>query len=316
MGERRVDLERLARLLDLLLLRQRLERAHVVEAVGELDQDDPDVRGHRDHHLAVVLGLVLVAALEGDPGQLGDAVDELGDRLAELLADLVEARAGVLDRVVEERRAERLGVEAQAGADLRHLDRVGDEVLARLAPLVGVALAGEGEGALDRARGRRRPPPSAACSPITAKRSPSSSRSSARQVLGDRVDGRRRTGRVVGADARVAAAVEIARRARPRGPVFVLSSLVQASPALLAALAVGPIGPRSLEIRALRGYDAEAASRSQIPPRRSARARRARALSAPPSRERGGALRSAPVSSSRARPAAIPAPGSALASAR
>ncbi len=148
--ERRVDLERLARLLDLLLLRQRLERAHVVEAVGELDQDDPDVRGHRDHHLAVVLGLVLVAALEGDPGQLRDAVDEPGDRLAEQLADLLEARARVLDRVVQQRRAKRLGVEPQAGADLRDLDRMGDEVLARLAALVGVALAGERERALDR----------------------------------------------------------------------------------------------------------------------------------------------------------------------
>ena len=64
--QRRVDLERLARLLDLLLLGHRLDRAHVVQAVGELDQDDPHVGGHRDHHLAVVLGLRLVARLEGD----------------------------------------------------------------------------------------------------------------------------------------------------------------------------------------------------------------------------------------------------------
>ena len=64
--ERRVDLEGLLGLLDLLLLGHRAERAHVVQAVGELDQDDPDVRGHRDHHLAVVLGLRLVARLERD----------------------------------------------------------------------------------------------------------------------------------------------------------------------------------------------------------------------------------------------------------
>ena len=149
-GERRVDLERLAGLLELLLLRQRRERAHVVEAVGELDQDDPDVRGHRDHHLAVVLGLVLVAALERDPRELRDAVDQSGDRVAEELAHLVEARRRVLDRVVEERRAERLRVQAKAGADLRDLDRVRDEVLARAAALVDVALAGEREGLLDR----------------------------------------------------------------------------------------------------------------------------------------------------------------------
>ena len=52
---------------------------------------------------------------------------------------------------MEEGGAERLGVEAKAGADLRDLDRVSDEVLAGAATLVGVALAGEREGVLDRA---------------------------------------------------------------------------------------------------------------------------------------------------------------------
>ena len=102
--ERREDVERLLRLVDLLLLRQRVQRAHVVEAVGQLDQDHPDVGGHRDHHLAVVLGLLLVAALEGDAGELRDAVDELGDVVAEALAHVVERRGRVLDRVVQQRR--------------------------------------------------------------------------------------------------------------------------------------------------------------------------------------------------------------------
>ena len=66
-----------------------------------------------------------------------------------LLADLVERCARVLDGVVQQRRAQRLGVEAHARADLRHADRVHDEVLAGLAPLIGVVLAGEEEGVLD-----------------------------------------------------------------------------------------------------------------------------------------------------------------------
>ena len=74
--ERRVDLERLARLLELLLLAEVLDRAQVVQAVGELDQDDPQVLGHRDDQLPVVLGLRVLAALELDAGQLGDALDE------------------------------------------------------------------------------------------------------------------------------------------------------------------------------------------------------------------------------------------------
>ena len=55
----------------------------------------------------------------------------------------------VLDGVVQQRGAQRLGVEPHAGADLRHADRVDDELLARLAPLVGVVLAGVDERPLD-----------------------------------------------------------------------------------------------------------------------------------------------------------------------
>ena len=62
--ERRVHLERLAGLLHLLLLAEVLDRAQVVEPVGELDQDDADVLGHRHDHLPVVLRLGLLAALE------------------------------------------------------------------------------------------------------------------------------------------------------------------------------------------------------------------------------------------------------------
>ena len=147
--DRRVDLQRLARLIELLLLRQRAERAHVVQAIGELDQDDAHVARHRHDHLAVVLGLRLVARGERDLGQLRDAVDEARDLLAEALLDLVERRRRVLDRVVQQRGAERLGVEQHPGADPRDANRVDDELLARAAALVGVVLAGEDERLLD-----------------------------------------------------------------------------------------------------------------------------------------------------------------------
>ena len=120
-----------------------------MQAVGELDQDHADVARHRDDHLAVVLGLRLVARLERQPGQLGHAVDEAGDLLAERRRHLLERCARVLDRVVQQRRAQRLGVEPHAGADLRDSDRVGDELLAGLAPLVGVMHARVDERLLD-----------------------------------------------------------------------------------------------------------------------------------------------------------------------
>ena len=141
-GERRVDLERLARLAHLGLLAHVLDRPQVVEPVGELDQDHPDVLGHRDDELAVVLRLRLLAALELDAGQLRDALDELRDLLAELGADVLDLDAGVLDRVVEERGGDRRLVHPQAGEDLRGAPRVVDELLAGAAqlPVVRVRL--------------------------------------------------------------------------------------------------------------------------------------------------------------------------------
>ena len=141
--ERRVHLERLARLLRLLLLAEVLDRPHVVEAIGELDEDDADVLRHRDDHLPVVLGLGLLAALEADPRQLRDAFDELGDVGAELRAELLEVGLGVLDDVVEERGRDRLLVEMELRADARDAERVVDELLARAARLACVRALGE-----------------------------------------------------------------------------------------------------------------------------------------------------------------------------
>ena len=112
--ERRVHLERLARLLELLLLAEVLDRPQVVEAVGELDQDHAQVLGHRHDQLAVVLGLGVLAALELDAGQLRDALDEGRDLVAELGAHSSIVGAGVLDDVVEQRSGERRLVELQA----------------------------------------------------------------------------------------------------------------------------------------------------------------------------------------------------------
>ena len=102
--QRGVDLERLARLGSLLLLGQRLDRAHVVQAVGELDQHDAHVLRHRHDHLAIVLGLGLLAAREVDLGELCDALDQQRDLVAELLTHLVQLGVRVLDHVVHQRR--------------------------------------------------------------------------------------------------------------------------------------------------------------------------------------------------------------------
>ena len=143
--ERRVDLERLLRLAHLGLLALVLDRPHVVEPVGELDQDHADVLRHRHDHLAVVLGVGLLARLEARPRQLGDALDELGDLVAELGAHIVRLDVGVLDDVVQQRRGERRVVEVELGADLRDRPGMVDERLAGASRLAFVRGCGKAE---------------------------------------------------------------------------------------------------------------------------------------------------------------------------
>jgi hypothetical protein len=83
---------------------------------------------------------------------------------------------------------------------------VGDEVLTRLATLVGVTVAGEGEGAFDRGAVERRVAVGAVLADDgeqVAEQRPVVGR----EVLGDLVDGRRGAARVVGTELDVTAPV-------------------------------------------------------------------------------------------------------------
>ena len=125
-----------------------VEGAHVVEPVGQLDHQDPDVPGHGDQHLAEVLRLPLLAAREGQLADLGDAVDQLGDVVAEPLDQDRLAGGGVLEHVVEEPGRHRRGVhlELDEAGDGQGMDVVG---LARDSALAPVHLLGELVGSPD-----------------------------------------------------------------------------------------------------------------------------------------------------------------------
>ena len=103
LGQRGVDLLRLAGDADLLLVRQGAQRAHVVEPVGELDEDDADVLRHGQEHLADVLGLLLLVRQGAELGELGHAVDEARHVGPEALLEVAEVVVGVLGDVVEQR---------------------------------------------------------------------------------------------------------------------------------------------------------------------------------------------------------------------
>ena len=60
-GNRCIDVQRLAR--DPFTMRRchGIERAHVVQSIGELDENDPHVLGHCQQHLAETLRLLVFA---------------------------------------------------------------------------------------------------------------------------------------------------------------------------------------------------------------------------------------------------------------
>ena len=138
-GQRRVDVEGLLRRAPLLPLGHDGQRPHVVQPVGQLDQQHPPVVGHGHEHLADGRGLLRLLGVELEAVELGHPVDHLGHPVAEGRPDRLEGEAGVLHRVVQQGGRHGLRVEAQLGHDGRHGDGVRDVGLARAPelPLVG-----------------------------------------------------------------------------------------------------------------------------------------------------------------------------------
>ena len=133
--EGRIDLARLERDGALPFRRQVLERAHVVQPVGQLHDDHARVAGDRQQQLAVVLRLLLCGRAEGEARNLGEPVHDVGDLDPEVLADLLQRDVRVLGHVVQQRRRNRDRVHLLQDQDLRDRHGVGDEVLSREALL-------------------------------------------------------------------------------------------------------------------------------------------------------------------------------------
>ena len=142
-GDRRVDVQGLAGDPLALLVGHVPERAHVVEAVGELDEDDADVVDHRQEHPPEVLGLLGFLGRERDARQLGDALDDVSDLGAEEFGDPLDGGQRVLDDVVEQAGRHRHGVQSHVGQQVGHFERMDEVRLAGMPHLPLVLPGGE-----------------------------------------------------------------------------------------------------------------------------------------------------------------------------
>ena len=145
----RVDFLRLAGDLDLPLGREVLEGAHVVQPVGQLDHDHADVVDHGQHHLADALGLGLFAGGELDLADLGDALDDVRDLLAEFVADVVDRDRSVFDGVVQQAGGDCRGVQLHVGQHRGNFKGMNEIRLAGGAGLALMMAEGEVVGLLD-----------------------------------------------------------------------------------------------------------------------------------------------------------------------
>ena len=141
-GERRIDVHRLLGDAQALVLRHVVERAHVVQAVGELDQQHAHVFGDGQQQLAQVFRLLGLLGDEVELLELGQALDQLADFRAEQLVDLGPRRRRVLDRVVQQGDGDRRLVEVHVGEDGGDFERMREIGIAGGALLVAMLLHG------------------------------------------------------------------------------------------------------------------------------------------------------------------------------
>jgi len=139
-GDRDEDVEGFACDAPALAGRHHRQCAHVVEPVGELDENHADVADHRHHHLAEVFRLRLIRVVELHLGQFADPVDHLGDLFAEIGRELLLGGAGVLDDIVQQGGRDAARIHVHLGEDVSDRDRVADVRFAAATELPGMRL--------------------------------------------------------------------------------------------------------------------------------------------------------------------------------
>ena len=140
-GNGGVDLHRFKRFDALLFLGLICHSAHIVQPVGNLNQDNADILRHCHEHLAQIFHLLVFLAGVLHSGQLRNSLDDIRDRLAELPCNIVMSKLSVLNYIVQQGCNDRVLVKPHVNGDIRRCYAVGDIGGTVLAELTGVGKA-------------------------------------------------------------------------------------------------------------------------------------------------------------------------------
>ena len=101
-----IEVECLTSNLILLVGRLRVEGAHIVQTVGNLDENHADVLAHGEKQLLEVLGLGRSLLAENAAADLGESVDNLGNLRSEHIADILNGIVGIFHHIMKQGRAD------------------------------------------------------------------------------------------------------------------------------------------------------------------------------------------------------------------
>ncbi|MNU84592.1 hypothetical protein D3C71_743150 [compost metagenome] len=121
---------------------QHFQGAHVVQAVGQLDQDHANVACHGHGHFLEVFGLGFGLGLEVHLGQFADPVDQFGHGFAELRLQRFLGNTGVFDHVMQHGGHQALMVHVHVGKNIGHGKGMRDVRLAAATALTVMGLFG------------------------------------------------------------------------------------------------------------------------------------------------------------------------------
>jgi len=125
-GNRRVDIHGFTRNTSALVGSHRVQRPHIVQTVGELNDDNADILYHRQHHFTKIFGLRLGLAAKIDLRQFADAIDQFGYFFAEFLYQVFFKRWRIFDHVMQYRSNDTVGVHAHFTENSGHRHGMAD----------------------------------------------------------------------------------------------------------------------------------------------------------------------------------------------
>src|SRR4030095_5285591 len=98
--------------------------------IGKFVEQDSDIADHGQKHLAEVLSLLFMSGGELDLGNLGDAIDNLIDLVAELFPQLLGRDECVFENVMKQTCGDGCCIKPELGQNVSHFKRMSQVRLA------------------------------------------------------------------------------------------------------------------------------------------------------------------------------------------